>query len=88
MAELRRWPIKGETKEHVVEYLVKMAGDGEVSVDGEIVDARGSSLTGLPKEIKFEIDGKTATLRRTGTISQHFDLVYEGKVYTQQQGKR
>ena len=87
MAELRRWQVEGARKEHVVEYSLKLAGDGEASVDGKIVAAWGSNLSGLPKEVQFEIEGKPATLRRTGAIAQHFDLVYEGKVYTQKEGK-
>ena len=88
MAELRRWQVRGDRKEHVVEYSLKLAGDGEASVDGKVVAAWGSNLSGLPKEIQFEIEGKPATLRRTGAIAQHFDLIYEGKIYTQKQGKQ
>ncbi len=87
MAELRRWRIESDKKELVVEYSLKLAGDGEALVDGKIVTAWGSSLLGLPKEVRFEIGGKPATLRRTGMISQHFDLIYEGKVYTEKQGR-
>ena len=87
MAELRRWRVESEQKEHVVEYSFKMAGNGEASVDGEIVATWGSNLLGLPKEVNFKIEGKPATLRRTGAIAQHFNLVYDGKVYTHQQGK-
>ena len=87
MAEIRRWRVESGGKEHMVEYGARAMGDGEAMVDGKIVASWGSSFWGLPKNVQFEIDGKPASLRRTGMMSQHFDLVYEGKVYTEKQGR-
>jgi hypothetical protein len=42
---------------------------------------------GLPTERSFAIDGKPATLRLRGTISQHFDLVFGGTIYTEKEGR-
>jgi hypothetical protein len=66
---------------------VKTAGEGEVLVDGKIVDSWGSSPLGLPKERSFTIDGKPAALRRRGILRQYFDLVFEGRVYTEKEGR-
>lgn len=87
--ERRVWRVELEGKQLVVEYKVKMAGEGEVLVDGKVVDSWGSSVWvwGLPKERSFTIEGKPATLRRRGTVSQHFDLVFEGRVYTEKEGR-
>jgi len=87
MAQVRRWQIESGGKEQVVEYVVRAMGDGEVLVDGKVVVSWGSSWWSLPKEMRFEIDGKPAMLRRTGLMSQHFDFVYEGKVHTEKQGR-
>jgi cell division protein FtsB len=88
MAEIRRWRVECEGKEHWVEYAVKgWLANGEVLVDGKVVATWGSSLEGLPKSVEFEIDGKPATLRRTGVLDQHFDLAFEGRLYPEKQGR-
>ena len=83
MAELRRWRVDYGGKE----YVAKAMADGEVLVDGKIAASWGSSLFGLPKSVEFKIEDKNATLRRTGMVSQHFDLIFEGRVYTVKQGR-
>ena len=85
--ERRVWRVEVESKQRVVEYRIKAGGDGEVLVDGVVADSWGNSWLGLPKERSFAIDGKPATLRRRGTISQHFDLVFGGKIYTEKEGR-
>jgi hypothetical protein len=87
MAELRRWRVESGGKEHWVEYVAKMMGDGEALVDGKVVASWGSSIWGLPKSMGFTIESNPATLRRVGISSQHFDLVFEGKVYSEKQGR-
>jgi len=87
MTEIRRWTIKRNDEEHQIEYVVRWKGDGEVLIDGKIVTGWGSSWWGLPKTVDFQISDKSATLRRIGIVSQHFDLIYEGKVYSEKQGR-
>ena len=85
----RLWRVEVEGKQHVVEYKIKFKGDGEVLVDGAIVGSWQGFLGGpSPKEYPFTIDGKPATLRRRGIISQQFDLVLEDKVYSEKEGRQ
>jgi hypothetical protein len=83
----RLWRVEVEGKQHVVEYKIKFKGDGEVLVDGAVVASWQGFLGGPPKEQPFTIDGKPATLRRRGIISQQFDLVFGDKVYSEKEGK-
>ena len=49
----RKWSVEIDGKQHIIEALygsMVTSGAGELVVDGEIVDAWGSSLLGLPKE--------------------------------------
>ncbi len=87
MPEIRRWQINSGGKEHIVEYVIRARGNGEIMVDGK-VGVTLSSMTGYPRTMEFEIDGKAAMLRRTGGIlSPHYDLIYEGNTYTEKQGR-
>jgi len=89
MAEIRRWRVESSGKEHYVEYVAKVMGESEALVDGKVVASWSSSVWawGPPKSVELAIEGKPATLRRTGIMSQHFDLVFEGKVYSEKQGR-
>lgn len=78
-----KWVVNIQGKEHVVqaEYgKVITSGAGEVSVDGKVVKAWGSSIWGLPKEVSFEIERRPALLRRRGIVNQNFDLLFNGKL--------
>jgi hypothetical protein len=88
MAEIRRWRIECEGKEHWVEYVAnEWTASGEVLVDGKVVASWGTSFSGLPRNVQFEIGGKPATLRRTGLLDQHLELVFEGRLYTEKEGR-
>jgi len=75
------WRIKTEGKDHVVGYKAGVE-DGEVSLDGKIVDSRGSSRMGVRTKMSFTIDGKPAKVQRRGLLSEDWELVFEGRVYT------
>ena len=88
MAEIRRWRVECEGKEHWVEYVAnERLASGDVLVDGKVVASWGSSFWGLPRSVQFEIGGKPATFRRTGLLDHHFDLVFEGRLYPEKQGR-
>lgn len=73
----RRWVVEIEGKEYEVEAgygTIVTSGSGELLVDGQVVDAWGSSVLGLPKERTVEIAGRKAILRRVGTLNQNLEL--------------
>jgi len=73
----RRWVVEIEGKEYEVEArygTIVASGSGELLVDGQVVDAWGSSVLGLPKERTVEIAGRKAILRRVGTLNQNLEL--------------
>jgi len=75
------WRIKTEGKDHVVEYKAGVE-NGEVLLDGNIVDSKGSSSMGVLMKKSFKIEGKPAKVQRRSLLSGGWELVYEGKVYT------
>jgi len=74
------WRIKTEGKDHVVEYKAGIES-GEVLVDGNMVNSKGSSCMGVLMKKSFAIEGKPAKVQRRSLLSENWELVYEGKVY-------
>ena len=74
------WRIKTGEKEHVVGYTAGLES-GEVLLDGNKVDSKGSHSMGLLMKMSFTIDGKSAKVRRRDLLSEEWELVYGGKVY-------
>ena len=74
----RKWIVEIEGKNYEVEARYGgfgyTSGSGEALVNGNVVDAWGSSILGLPKERSFEIAGRKAILRRRGVIAQNLEL--------------
>ncbi len=87
LAEIRRWRVESGGREYQIEYVANPNMRGDVLINGKVVASWGSSVWWLPKIVEFQIDHKPAVLRRTGIISQHFDLVWEGRVYNEKQGR-
>jgi len=85
--EVRRWKVYDGHKQHTVEYDCLMIGSGHIKVDGKLVDSWGPSLMGFPEKRDFYIDNKPARLRRRGTLNQHFDLIFQGRVYDEKEGR-
>jgi len=73
--------ITGQGKDHVVEYKAGIDG-GEVSVDGNVVDSKSSSIMGVLMKKSFKIGDKLAKVRRRDLLSEEWDLIYGGEVYT------
>jgi len=76
----RVWQIETEGKDHVVGYKAGVEG-GEVSLDGKVVDSRGSSYMDVLMKMSFTIDGKPARVQRRGLLSEDWELVFGGRVY-------
>ena len=74
----RIWIVEAEGKKYEVEarYGFKWvnSGNGELLVDGQVVDTWRSSILGLPKERIFEIAGLRSVLRRVRVINQNLEL--------------
>ena len=61
------WQIKTEGKGHVVGYKAALES-GEVLLDGNIVDSKGSSYMGVLMKMSFTIEGKPAKIRRLSLL--------------------
>jgi len=75
------WRIKTEGNDHVVEYKAGLES-GEVLLDGNKVDSKGSHSMGVLMKKSFKIEGKPARVQRLSLLSEDWELVYRGKVYT------
>lgn len=75
------WRIKTEGKDHVVEYKAGIES-GEVLLDGNMVNSKGSSCMGVLMKKSFAIEGKPAKVQRLSLLSENGELVYDGRVYT------
>ncbi len=85
----RKWIVKAEGKEYVIEadYGGSMkdedSGDilfqrnGQLLVDGKQVETWGSD--GLPKEVRIEIGGKPAIFQKKGFLALGLELIFDGK---------
>ena len=74
------WRIKTEGNDHVLEYKAGLES-GEVLLDGNIVDSKGSSYMGVLMKMSFTIEGKPAKVQRLSLLGENWELVYDRKVY-------
>jgi hypothetical protein len=73
--------ITSQGKNHIVGYKAGI-DCGEVSVDGNVVESKSSSIMGVLMKKSFKIGDELAKVRRRDLLSEEWDLVYGGKVYT------
>jgi len=81
-----KWVVEIKGKKFAVEARygkVFVSGAGQLLIDGKQVKEWGASIWGLPKEVPFEIAGKSALLRRRSVRDQNFDLLVAGKLVKQ-----
>ena len=79
----RTWSVEIEAKKHLieVEYGRNASRTGKLMVDGnEAQTWNNSQWLDLPKEITFEVGGKTAVLRAKGFFKPRIDLFFEEKL--------
>ena len=79
----RTWSVEIEAKKHLieVEYGRNASRTGKLMVDGnEAQTWNNSQWLDLPKEITFEVGGKTAALRAKGFFKPRIDLFFEEKL--------
>ena len=76
------WSVEIEAKKHLieVEYGRNATRAGRLIVDGnEVQTWNNAQWLDLPKNITFEVGGKTAVLRAKGFFKPRIDLFFEGK---------
>lgn len=79
----RTWSVETEAKKHLIEvdYGRNATRTGKLMVDGnEAQTWNNSQWLDLPKEITFEVGGKTAVLRAKGFFKPRLDLFFEEKL--------
>ncbi len=84
----RIWLVKTEGKDYMVavdygaflgdpeDSTFELKKEGKLLVDGNEVQTWESKL---PKEIRFEIGGKPAILRKKGLLTKKLELFFEGE---------
>jgi hypothetical protein len=76
----KTWKIEVEGQQHVIEVQTgSFAGGGSVTVDGKVANKWGSSISGLPVPLKFEIQGKKAEIKSKGFMANTPALYLDGK---------
>lgn len=79
----RTWSVEIEAKKHLIEvdYGRNATHTGKLIVDGNEAERwNNSQWLDVPKEITFEVGGKTAVLRAKGFFKPRIDLFFEEKL--------
>lgn len=77
---MKTWQIEIEGIKHIVDVQTSsFIGGGCVMIDGLITNKWGTSITGLPPQIKFEIQGKKAEIKSKGFMANTPVLYIDGK---------
>ncbi|MFY9814874.1 MAG: hypothetical protein WCF70_02185 [Dehalococcoidales bacterium] len=77
---MKTWQIEIEGNKHIVDVQnSSFLGGGCVMLDGLRTCEWGLSVYGLPAQIKFEIQGKKAEIKRKGFMANTPVLFLEGK---------
>jgi len=82
----RTWSVEIAAKKHLIEvdYGRNAARTGKLVVDGKEAQTwNNSQWLDIPKEITFEVGGKTAVLCAKGFFKPRIDLFFEGKLIEQ-----
>jgi hypothetical protein len=80
------WSVEIAGKKHRIEvdYGRNSSWTGKLMVDGaEVRTWKNSQWLDLPKEIVFEVEGKSAVLRAKGLFTSRINLFLEGKLMKQ-----
>ena len=76
----KTWKIEVAGQPHVIEVKSgSFAGGGSVTVDGKIANKWGTSISGMPMPLKFEVQGKKAEIKSKGFMSNSPVLYLDGK---------
>lgn len=82
----RTWSVEIEGKKHRIEvdYGRNNSRTGKLMVDGDEVKTwKNTQWLDVPKEIAFEVGGKSAVLREKGLFTARMNLYFEGKLIKQ-----
>jgi len=76
----KTWRIEAEGQQHVIEVKTgSITGGGSLTVDGNVANKWGASISGLPPQIKFEVQGKKAEIKSKGFMANTPMLYLDGK---------
>jgi hypothetical protein len=76
----KTWRIEVEGQQHVIEVQKgSFTGGGSVTVDGKVANKWGATISGLPSQIKFEVQGKKAEIKSKGFMANTPMLYLDGK---------
>jgi hypothetical protein len=76
----KTWRIEVEGQQHVIEVQTgSITGGGSLTVDGKVANKWGATISGLPSQIKFEVQGKKAEIKRKGFMANTPVLYLDGK---------
>ena len=76
----KTWRIDIEGQQHMIEVQTgSITGGGSVTVDGKVANKWGASISGLPPQIKFEVQGKKAEIKSKGFMANTPALYLDGK---------
>jgi hypothetical protein len=82
----RTWSVEIEGKKHSIEvdYGRNNSRTGKLMVDGnEVQTWKNAQWLDVPKEIAFQVGGKSAVLREKGLFTARINLFFEGKLIKQ-----
>lgn len=76
----KTWKIEMEGQQCVIEVKSgSFMGGGCLTVNGKDVNKWGASISGLPSQIKFEVQGKKAEIKSKGFLAVTPKLYLDGK---------
>ena len=76
----KTWTVEVAGQQHIIEVKSgSFAGGGSVTGDGKVASNWGTSISGLPMPLKFEVQGKKAEIKSKGFMASSPVLYLEGK---------
>jgi hypothetical protein len=76
----KTWNTEIEGQQCVIEVnLGSFMGGGCLKVNGKEINKWGTSISGLPPQIKFEVQGKKAEIKCSGFMANTPKLYLDGK---------
>lgn len=76
----KTWTVEVAGQQHVIEVKSgSFAGGGSVTVDGKVASKWGTSISGLPMPLKFEVQGKKAEIKNKDFMANTPALYLDGK---------
>jgi len=76
----KKWQTEVEGQQCIIELKSgSFVGGGCLTVNGKEINKWGTSISGLPTQIKFEVQGKKAEIKSKGFMGTTPSLYVDGK---------